>query len=73
MCNLIKYAMNSLRKFTLLDVSIFKINLCLVGILLGAYFSSFFLEYITIVWAVAIVTYIFLMVRLVQYGRRKKD
>ncbi len=75
MCNLIKNAMNAVRKFTVVDFAIFKIYLVLVGILFGAYFSTFFLKHIFIVWVVAVIALIIVLVQLIRYGCscKKKD
>ena len=40
---------------------IVKICLLSAGILLGAYFSRFFMMFIPAVWAVAVITYIYLV------------
>lgn len=75
MCNPLKNLMNSVRKFTVVDFGIFKTYLVAVGVLLGAYFSAFFLKHICIVWTVAVVSLIFMLIQLIRYGCscRKKD
>lgn len=76
MCNFIKSMRDSARKFTVLDFGVFKIYLIAIGILLGLYFSDFFLENITIVWIVAVVALIFMLVQLIRYSCsccKKKD
>ncbi len=60
--------MKAVRKFTALDFAIFKICLCAIGVLLGAYFSAFFLKHICIVWIIAVVCYVILMIRLIRIG-----
>lgn len=54
MSNIIKKLMNAARYFTVADFTIFKLYLLSAGILLGAYFSSFFLNCITLFWIIAI-------------------
>ncbi len=54
----------SANQFSLLDFALFKIYLFTVGILAGAYFASFWLSNISIVWIVAIISCIYTLVRL---------
>ncbi|MFI3279363.1 MAG: hypothetical protein SNG49_03030 [Rikenellaceae bacterium] len=54
----------SANKFTLLDFALFKIYLFSVGILFGAYFASFWLSNLSVVWIVAVVTCVYTLVRL---------
>ena len=67
MCNFINMLMNAMRKFTVVDFGIFKIYLVAVGVLLGTYFSTFFVKHISVVWTVAVVTLIIVLVQ--QIGR----
>lgn len=60
------------RRFTGLDFAIFKLYLIAVGILLGAYFSDFFLNYISVVWIIAFVTW-FLMLFITFRYYKKRD
>ena len=75
MANFIKNMTNAARKFTTVDFAVFKIYLVAVGILLGLYFSDFFIRYITIVWVVAVVALIFILFKLIRYNCscKKKD
>ncbi len=75
MYNFFKNSLNSARKFTVVDFGIFKTYLVAVGILLGAYFSPFFLKYICAVWTVAIIGLVFILIQLVRYSCncKKKD
>lgn len=75
MRNIIKIAMNSLRKFTVVDLSIFKIYLFAVGVLFGAYFSRFFLQHISIVWIIAVTALVIVLIELIRYSCEcnKKD
>lgn len=58
------------KSYNLWDFSALKIALVAVGILLGAYFSKFFLYNIVIVWVVFVVTYLFIMYKtLVAYRK----
>lgn len=68
MGNLIKNALSAAHKFTMLDFAVFKIYLISIGVLLGVYFFPFFLNYLPIVWVVAIVSLIIVMFRLIRYG-----
>lgn len=62
-----------MRYFTLFDLSLFKICLIAVGMLLGYYCYSYISNYLWIVWAVAIVSYIYLMVKLVRYYNNREQ
>ncbi len=68
MCSLINTLMNAMRKFTVVDLGLFKIYLVSVGVLLGSYFSAFFIRHISVVWTVAVVTLIIVVVQLVRYS-----
>ncbi|MEL7647880.1 MAG: hypothetical protein AAGU76_07290 [Sedimentibacter sp.] len=57
MRKLIKRVMNSTREYTVVDFGILKVSLMCFGILLGAYFSDFFLTKIVIVWILYILTF----------------
>ncbi len=67
MIKFIKKMQLAAAKFGLLDFAIFKIYICAVGILVGAYFAPFWLEYITLVWVVAIVCGLFTIVELIRH------
>lgn len=64
MKKLIEFALGKASKFGILDYGIFKLCLFTLGVIFGAYFSSFFLEYISIVWILFIVSYIYLMYKI---------
>lgn len=70
MKNFINKLVNAAHQFTGLDFAIFKICLLTIGILLGAYFSVFFLKYISIIWVVAIVTWCILIIKVIRYYKR---
>ncbi len=55
MMNFIKEMQRAANKFSVLDFALFKIYLVAVGVLLGGYFATFWLEWITLVWIVAVV------------------
>ena len=63
MRDFIERAMAASRKYTVLDMACFKFALVALGVLFGAYFSRFFLNYINIVWVIFLVTYIWIMYR----------
>jgi small multidrug resistance family-3 protein len=51
------------RKFSVVDYACFKITLLSLGILIGAYFSEFFLSQTIFLWFVFIVSYLWIMYR----------
>jgi len=61
MKKLINRALNSTKNYTVFDFGILKITLVSVGILLGAYFSKFFLSNILLVWIIFIISYVVIM------------
>lgn len=61
MKKLIDKLMASAKKYNLWDYGWLKIALCSFGVLLGAYFSQFFLKYIFIVWGIFIISYVWIM------------
>ena len=61
MKNFINKVLESTRWYTVWDFGILKISLMCFGILLGAYFSDFFLSKITFIWIIYIVTFIYIM------------
>ncbi|MDD2233767.1 MAG: hypothetical protein PHZ11_01370 [Desulfitobacteriaceae bacterium] len=50
-------------KYTITDYAFFKATLISLGILLGAYFAQFFLNHAFFLWAVFIVSYLWIMYR----------
>jgi hypothetical protein len=65
---LVSKMLNAAKKYNAWDYTWFKLTLCSLGILLGAYFSEFFLKYISIVWAVFIITYLWVIYKtLIKY------
>jgi len=69
MGKLIAKLMDSAKKYNVWDYGWFKMTLCSFGILLGAYFSQFFLRYIYIIWILFIVSYVWIMYKtFIKYG-----
>ena len=62
MKKLIDYLMCQVRKWSVWDFGVFKITLALIGIILGSYFSAFFMNYIGIVWALFAIGFILTMI-----------
>ncbi len=61
MKNLINKTLNASRKYNILDYGLLKICLISLGILLGASFSQFFLKNLSIIWAIFIISYIWIL------------
>lgn len=70
MSNIIQNLVNAAHRFTAVDFAIFKICLIAIGILLGAYFSPFFLCCIPVVWIIAILAWVIMIVQVVRYYRK---
>lgn len=70
MGNLIKNLIESAHHFTGADFAVFKICLLAIGILLGSYFSSFFLQYSVIIWIVAVITFVALVIQTARYYKK---
>lgn len=70
MKDLINTLLDRAKNYNIWDFSALKLALVTVGILLGAYFSEFFLNNIRIVWIIFVVTYLFIMYKtLVAYRK----
>ncbi len=61
MKKLISKVLNATKNYNVWDFGWLKVTLCALGIILGAYFSQFFLRHMTIVWIVFIVGYVWIM------------
>jgi len=61
MKNLINKALKSTRNYNIFDFGCLKISLMSFGILVGAYFSKFFLNNILLVWTIFIISYALIM------------
>ncbi len=72
MSNVIQRLVNAAHRFTAVDFAVFKICLITIGILLGAYFNSFFLSYIPVIWIIAILSWVLLMVQTVRHYRNHR-
>lgn len=59
----IQRALKATRNYTVMDFACLKITLVFLGILLGAYFSVFFLNHTVFLWVVFIVSYFYIMYR----------
>jgi hypothetical protein len=59
--NLIEGVLSAARKYNVWDYAWFKTCLVALGILLGVYFSEFFLRYISLVWLIAIISYVWII------------
>lgn len=70
MGNLIKNLIKAAHQFNAVDFATFKICLIAIGILLGAYFSDFFMEYISVVAVIAIITFGVLLMQTVRYYKK---
>lgn len=57
MKKLIKRALNSAKEYSVWDFGILKVSLICLGILLGTYFSDFFLSKIVFVWILYLATF----------------
>ena len=53
--------MKATKKYTTWDFALLKICLVAIGILFGVYFIGVFEKYINLVWAAAIISYIWIM------------
>ena len=59
----IERALKAARKYTVMDYGFLKITLLSFGILLGAYFAQFFLNYTSFLWVVFIFSFLWIMYR----------
>lgn len=60
---LIQRVLKAGRQYTLFDYAGLKITLIFLGILLGAYFSDLFLDKVTLVWIIFILSCLWIMYR----------
>lgn len=61
MKSFIERIMNTTKHYNVLDFAMLKTSLISLGILLGAYFSKFFLCYTTVLWIIFTISYVFIM------------
>ncbi|MFH1409307.1 MAG: hypothetical protein ABIH34_05345 [Nanoarchaeota archaeon] len=64
--SLFSWAEGKFHKFTIWDVAVFKIAVGVFGMILGAYFASFVTQYIMIFWGIFIVSYGYLMIKMLK-------
>lgn len=60
MKNLIEKLLNAARKYNVWDYGWLKICLFSLGIIFGVYFNAFFSNYMPIIWAIFIVSYVWI-------------
>jgi hypothetical protein len=53
--------MNAAKSYSYWDYVWLKVTLICIGILFGAYLAQFFIQYIVIVWAVFLLTYLWVV------------
>mgnify|MGYP000876367172 FL=1 len=70
MKNLVNKLLSTTKKYTVLDYSFLKITLISLGILIGTYFSNFFLNYTSLLWIIFLISYIFIIYRTFIKRRR---
>lgn len=63
MKSLLDKLLGATKKYTILDYSCLKLSLISLGILIGTYFSNFFLNYTSLLWIIFIVSYIGIIYR----------
>jgi uncharacterized membrane protein YoaK (UPF0700 family) len=59
-----KWAKKTVKRMTLLDISLLKTSVLLIGIIIGAFISEFVKQYIWWFTSIAIVTYVLLIKRI---------
>ncbi len=57
----INKTMQATRQYTILDFALLKNCLIAIGVILGVYIRGFLAKYIFIVWAAAIISYVWIM------------
>ena len=57
----INRALEAAKHYNVWDWGCLKVTLASIGILLGAYFAQFFMQYIYFVWAIFILSYVWIM------------
>lgn len=73
MIQLINQLLSAARGFTVGDFFTLKMLLCCTGILLGMYFSDFFLNYKTIVWIATIILWVIMLIRILTALKKHKN
>ena len=59
--------LDSAKKYTVIDYGCLKITLISLGILIGTYFSNFFLNHTLILWTIFILSYICIIYRTIKH------
>ncbi len=67
MRNFLNRLLESAKKYTIMDYACLKITLISLGILLGTYFSEFFLSHASLLWIIFIVSYIGIIYRTIKH------
>ena len=70
MKDFINKMIKSAHHFTVTDFAAFKLCLLSIGILLGSYFTHFFMQYTLIIWVVGVISLVWLINQMIQYHRR---
>ncbi len=65
-------ALKAAKSYDIWDYQWLKLTLFSFGILVGTYFAQFFMQYVFIVWAIFILSYIWIMYKtFVKYWEKK--
>lgn len=64
--SLFTWAEEKFKNFTFWDIGVFKLALIAFGMILGAYFAMFVMEYMLYFWIVFIAAYIYLVFKMFQ-------
>jgi len=67
MGSLVEKVLNAARKYNALDYGFFKLLMITFGILLGVYFETFFCGVLWAVWALMIVSALWMLYKILKY------
>lgn len=70
MKKLIKQLYATTDRFTIYDFILFKVVLISIGVLLGFYLKDFLHGWIIAIWAIGLIPYIILFIRVIGYFRK---
>ncbi|MFA6807661.1 MAG: hypothetical protein WCR27_01585 [Eubacteriales bacterium] len=70
MLTLVKRMLKAAKEYTLFDFACIKVALLSFGLLIGAYFSKFFLNHTFFLWVAFILTYLWVLYRTFFKTRR---
>lgn len=59
--------LDAAKKYTIVDYGCFKIALISLGILIGTYFSKFFLDHTSLLWIIFIASYFVLIYKTIKH------